>query len=202
MNNVNEAQHSLTYLQGDFMLKKLADVAQIRLCLTQKQTADKMYKILTPIKLLEHNIIDGYVLDDKIRADKTTKVCSGDIIIKRISPSFVNYIDNIDDNVYAAGNLIIITAKTVDSKYLAYILNIEIPKITQSLSGSSIPAINIGDLEEIKIPFLSIEKQRVIGTFWQKSIEIYKLKTRLNELEQIKAKNILAKALNGGIFNG
>lgn len=202
MNNVNEAQHSLTYLQGDFMLKKLADVAQIRLCLTQKQTADKMYKILTPIKLLEHNIIDGYVLDDKIRADKTTKVCSGDIIIKRISPSFVNYIDNIDDNVYAAGNLIIITAKTVDSKYLAYILNIEIPKITQSLSGSSIPAISIGDLEEIKIPFLSIEKQRVIGTFWQKSIEIYKLKTRLNELEQIKAKNILAKALNGGIFNG
>lgn len=184
------------------MLKKLADVAQIRLCLTQKQTADKMYKILTPIKLLEHNIIDGYVLDDKIRADKTTKVCSGDIIIKRISPSFVNYIDNIDDNVYAAGNLIIITAKTVDSKYLAYILNIEIPKITQSLSGSSIPAISIGDLEEIKIPFLSIEKQRVIGTFWQKSIEIYKLKTRLNELEQIKAKNILAKALNGGIFNG
>ena len=202
MNNVNEAQHSLTYLQGDFMLKKLADVAQIRLCLTQKQTADKMYKILTPIKLLEHNIIDGYVLDDKIRADKTTKVCSGDIIIKRISPSFVNYIDNIDDNVYAAGNLIIITAKTVDSKYLAYILNIEIPKITQSLSGSSIPAISIGDLEENKIPFLSIEKQRVIGTFWQKSIEIYKLKTRLNELEQIKAKNILAKALNGGIFNG
>lgn len=202
MNNVNEAQHSLTYLQGDFMLKKLADVAQIRLCLTQKQTADKMYKILTPIKLLEHNIINGYVLDDKIRADKTTKVCSGDIIIKRISPSFVNYIDNIDDNVYAAGNLIIITAKTVDSKYLAYILNIEIPKITQSLSGSSIPAISIGDLEEIKIPFLSIEKQRVIGTFWQKSIEIYKLKTRLNELEQIKAKNILAKALNGGIFNG
>ena len=202
MNNVNEAKHSFTYLKGDFMLKKLADVAQIRLCLTQKQTADKMYKILTPIKLLEHNIIDGYVLDDKIRADKTTKVCSGDIIIKRISPSFVNYIDNIDDNVYAAGNLIIITAKTVDSKYLAYILNIEIPKITQSLSGSSIPAISIGDLEEIKIPFLSIEKQRVIGTFWQKSIEIYKLKTRLNELEQIKAKNILAKALNGGIFNG
>ena len=110
--------------------------------------------------------------------DKTTKICSGDIIIKRISPSFVNYIDKIDDNVYAAGNLIIITAKTVDQKYLAYILNIEIPKITQSLSGSSIPAISIGDLEEVKIPFIPIDRQRAIGNFWQKNIELYKLKKR------------------------
>src|SRR5699024_8953857 len=122
------------------MNKRLKDVAEIRLCLAQRATTNKMYKALTPIKLLENNVVDGFILDNKVRADDATKVCTGDIIIKRICPWFVNYIDEIEDDVYAAGNLIIITAKAVDSKYLAYILNTEIPKITQSLSGSKIPS--------------------------------------------------------------
>lgn len=180
------------------MNKRLKDVAEIRLCLAQRATTDKMYKALTPIKLLENNVVDGFILDNKVRADDATKVCTGDIIIKRICPWFVNYIDEIEDDVYAAGNLIIITAKAVDSKYLAYILNTEIPKITQSLSGSKIPSVGRGDLEEIQIPILPIEKQRAIGDFWQKSVELYKLKRKLDELELTQAKGILENAINGG----
>ena len=180
------------------MNKRLKDVAEIRLCLAQRATTNKMYKALTPIKLLENNVVDGFVLDNKVRADDATKVCTGDIIIKRICPWFVNYIDEIEDDVYAAGNLIIITAKAVDSKYLAYILNTEIPKITQSLSGSKIPSVGRGDLEEIQIPILPIEKQRAIGDFWQKSVELYKLKRKLDELELTQAKGVLENAINGG----
>lgn len=186
------------FFEGDFMNKRLKDVAEIRLCLAQRATSNKMYKALTPIKLLENNVVDGFILDNKVRADDATKVCAGDIIIKRICPWFVNYIDKIEDDVYAAGNLMIITAKTVDPKYLAYILNTEIPKITQSLSGSKIPAVGRGDLEEIRIPILSIEKQRAIGNFWEKSVELYKLKRKLDELELIQAKGILESAINGG----
>ena len=94
--------------------------------------------------------------------------------------------------------IIIISAISVEPKYLAYILNNEIPKITQSLSGAKIPAIGRSDLEEIQIPILPIEKQRAIGDLWQKSIEVYKLKRRLDELELVKTKNLLSKAINGG----
>ena len=85
------------------MNKRLKDVAEIRLCLAQRATTNKMYKALTPIKLLENNVVDGFILDNKVRADDATKVCTGDIIIKRICPWFVNYIDEIEDDVYAAG---------------------------------------------------------------------------------------------------
>ena len=80
------------------MYKRLKDVAEIRLCLAQRATTNKMYKALTPIKLLENNVVDGFILDNKVRADDATKVCTGDIIIKRICPWFANYIDEIEDD--------------------------------------------------------------------------------------------------------
>lgn len=180
------------------MKKRLKDVAEIRFCLAQRMRSGEKYKALTPIKLLENNVVDGFILDNKIRADDTTKISCGDIIVKRISPSFINYIDKIDDDIYASGNLIIITAKTVDSKYLAYILNKEIPQIIQSLSGAKIPSVGRSDLEEIRIPILPMERQKAIGSFWQKSIELYKLKRKLAELELIQTKGILEQSINGG----
>lgn len=183
------------------MKKRLKDIAEIRFCLTQKVASGQEHKTLTPIKLLENNVIQSFVLDDKVRADDTTKVSNGDIVVKRISPSFVNYIDQLDDDVYASGNLIIITATSVEPKYLAFILNESIQRITQSLSGAKIPAIGRSDLEEIQVPILSKEKQKAIGELWQKNIEIYKLKKRLNELELAKAESILHRAINGGKQN-
>ena len=94
--------------------------------------------------------------------------------------------------------MIIISAVSVESKYLAYILNKEISKITQSLSGAKIPSIGRNDLEEIEVPILSIKKQKAIGDLWYKSIEVHKLKTRLNELELNKVKGILSELVNGG----
>ena len=183
------------------MKKKLKDVAKIKFCLSQKVISDEKYKIITPINLLENNVIDNFVFDDRVRVNKDTKVHKGDILIKRVSPSFVNYIDEIDEDTYASGNLIIISAVSVESKYLAYILNKEISKITQSLSGAKIPSIGRNDLEEIEVPILSIKRQKAIGDLWHKSIEVYKLKTRLNELEFIKVKGILSELVNGGEQN-
>lgn len=180
------------------MKKRLKDVAEIRFCLAQRTQSEEKHKALTPIKLLENNVVDSFIWDDKIRADDSTKISCGDIIIKRINPSFVNYIDKIENDIYAAGNLIIVTAKTVDSKYLAYILNKEIPQIMQSLSGAKIPSVGRSDLEEIRVPLLSMERQKAIGSFWQKSIELYKLKRELAELELTQAKGILEQSINGG----
>ena len=180
------------------MRKRLKDVAEIRFCLAPRTVADKQHKVLTPIKLLQNNVIDGFVLDNKIRADSTTKINCDDIIIKRISPSFVNYVEFIEDDVYAAGNLIIVTATEVDAKFLACILNTEILQITQSQTGSKIPSVGRSDLEEIQVPILPMNKQKAIGELWQKSITLYKLKSRLNELELAKTQGMLGKMLDGG----
>ena len=62
------------------MIRKLKEIAEIRFCLAQRVISNQKYKVLTPIKLLENNVIDGFVYDDRIRANDDTKVCNGDII--------------------------------------------------------------------------------------------------------------------------
>lgn len=168
------------------MEQRLKDVAEIRFCLSSKEISEEKRKILMPINLLKDNVIQQIVWEDKFKTDDTTKVSADDILVKRISPSFINYINDIDDDVYAAANIIIIKAVSVAPKYLAFILNEEIGKITQSLIGAKIPAISRGDLEEIQVPILPINEQIAIGELWYNSIELSKLRSKLNELESLK----------------
>lgn len=168
------------------MKKRLKDVAEIRFCLSSKEIGGEKRKILMPINLLKDNVIQQIVLDNKFKTDDTTRVLSKDILVKRISPSFVNYIDNIEDDVYAAANMIIIRAVSVVPKYLAFILNDEINKITQSLVGAKIPALGRSNLEEIQIPIIPYDRQVAVGELWYNSIEMMKLKSKLNELESLK----------------
>ena len=71
------------------MIKKLKEIAKIKFCLAQRVVSEQKHKTLTPMKLLDNNVIDGFAFDDKVRANDDTKICNGDIIIKRISPSFL-----------------------------------------------------------------------------------------------------------------
>ncbi len=173
------------------MISKLKDVAQIKFCLLSKQDYDKDNKLIIPANLLENNVIQDYELDNRIKVDDSMRVYPKDIIIKRISPSYVNYIDEVDEDVYAAGNLIIVRPTEIDSKYLAYILDKNISRITSSLVGAALPAISRGDLENIQIPMLTIEKQQKVGEVWYKSIKTYKLRERLNELQKIRTKALI-----------
>ena len=178
--------------------KSLKEISEIRFCLVPKESLEKKCKVLTPLNLLENNIIQEITFDDKVKIDETTKISNGDIIIKRIMPSFVNYIDNIDEDVYATGNLIIIKAISVDAKYLACILNKSIRRLTQSLSGATVPAVGRSDLEALQVPIISEEKQKAIGEIWYKSLEIYKLKTRLNDLEFLRTTTQINDLINEG----
>lgn len=180
------------------MKKKLKEIADIKFCLANKETIDREVNALTPLNLLENNVIKDIILENKIKADDTTRILNEDIVIKRINPLFVNYIDNIDNEVYAAGNLIIVRSSVVYPKYLAYILNDLIKKITQSSVGVKIPAIGRVDLEEIQVPIISQTKQVAIGELWYKGLELYKLNAKLNDLQKLKMNTILTKTLHGG----
>ncbi len=187
---------------------KLKDVADIKFCLTgnQKEKSEMQIKWLTSPNLTEDNTVDGFTEDDRYVADESVRISKGDIVIKRISPSYVNYIDSIDDDIYAGNNLILIKQRdNVDSKYLAYILNDNIKKIADASIGATIPAIGRAELEGLNIPLLPLDKQVSLGALWYSNIELKKLRRRLTELEVIKTKYIIDNYLRnniGGKENG
>jgi restriction endonuclease S subunit len=175
------------------MKQKLKDIAEIKFCLsvTSKVEFQDKRRIVTPSSFLENNVLVGIVEDDKLKISDDMKISKGDIVIKRIGPSFVNYIECIDDDVYAGGNLIIVRAKEVNEKYLAFVLNENVKKIIASLVGTKIPAIGRNDLEDVEIPLLSLQQQIAIGEIWFNSIKLKKLKQQLYDLENEKLKQQL-----------
>ena len=184
------------------MKKKLKDIAEIKFCILEKGNEEKY--LLTPANLLEDNQISKIEKDEKFKRDESVILKKGDIILKRINPTYVNYIDKDYANVYVGNNLIIIRAKEIDSKYLAAILNANIRKYSERNSvGSIIPSIGRKDIEEMKIIVCERRKQEIIGNYWIKTIEKRILERKIIELEKKKNMLIINKILNvnGGNVN-
>ena len=188
---------------------RLVDVAEIKFCSvspgrTKTQESPTMW--LQCANFLRNNTITcdatatNYVPDDELLIKKD------DIVVKRISPMFVNYIDCIPDEIYAGNNLIVITPKQeVYSKYLAMLLNERIESLSESSSvGAVMKSVSRQHLEDVTIPLLPYEKQVLVGDLWYNGIELEKMRTRLAELESIKHNYQIKKYVEnfGGRKNG
>ena len=102
----------------------LSDVADIKFCIvnsSKEVAADS--KWIMAANLLGDNEMTGKLEENKAEPDESLRVQKNDIIIKRINPLYINFIDIELDNVYAYNNLIIVQAKSVEAKYLAYYVN-------------------------------------------------------------------------------
>ena len=188
---------------------RLAEIAEIKFCVvspgrTKTQEAPTMW--LQCANFLRNNTIiydatvTNYVPDDELLIKKD------DIVVKRISPMFVNYIDYIPDEMYAGNNLIVITPKQkVYSKYLAMLLNERIESLSESSSvGAVMKSVSRQHLEEVDFPMLPYEKQVLVGDLWYSGIELEKMRTRLAELESQKRNYQIKKYVEtfGGKYNG
>ena len=188
---------------------RLVDVAEIKFCSvspgrTKTQESPTMW--LQCANFLRNNTVTGdatvtnYVPDDELLIKKD------DIVVKRISPMFVNYIDYIPNEMYAGNNLIVITPKQeVYSKYLAMVLNEKIETLSESSSvGAVMKSVSRQHLEDVIIPLLPYEKQILVGNLWYDGIELEKMRTRLAELESIKRNYQIKKYVEtfGGRKNG
>ena len=188
---------------------RLVDVAEIKFCSVspgRTKTQEEPTLWLQCANFLRNNTVTcdatvtNYVPDDELLIKKD------DIVVKRISPMFVNYIDYIPDEMYAGNNLIVITPKQeVYSKYLAMLLNERIESLSESSSvGAVMKSVSRQHLEEIELPILPYEKQVLIGDLWYSSIELEKMRTRLAELESQKRNYQIKKYVEtfGGKYNG
>lgn len=167
---------------------KLGDIADIKFCVV---SPGRMKKQETPSFWLscsnfsEDNILSGEPSEAYYCPDSEMKINFGDIVIKRITPTYVNYISGISDDLYAGNNLIIVTAKeNIYPKYLAAILNEKMSAFsTETSVGAVMKSISRPDLEAMTIPVIAYEKQIAAGNLWFDNIECKKMKERLAELE-------------------
>lgn len=189
--------------------KKLKEIADINFCTV---TPSRSKKSLVPTKwiacsnFLPDNEMDGNITTNFVMPDEDWVLHKNDIVIKRITPTFANYISQISDEIYCANNLIIITPNDmVDGKYLAMILNERIGDFSKESSiGAVMQSISKSDLEAMSIPFPDKKTQKALGLLWYDGIELKKKKMRLAELENIKMNYSINKAIKllGGKKDG
>lgn len=180
---------------------KLSDAADIKFCSVapaRMKTQEEKTKWLSCSNFIADNGVVGEPTLTNFVPDESFAIHPEDIIIKRITPGYVNYISNISDGLYAGNNLIVLTARDgVNAKYLAMILNDKIPSISESSSvGAVMKSVSRPDLEKIKIPLLPYEQQVNLGEVWFLNIELKKIKNRLSELECIKNNYELTRYIN------
>ena len=180
---------------------KLSDAADIKFCSVapaRMKTQEEKTKWLSCSNFVADNGVVGEPTLTNFVPDESFAIHPDDIIIKRITPGYVNYILNISDDLYAGNNLIVLTARDgVNAKYLAMILNDKIPSISESSSvGAVMKSVSRPDLEKIKIPLPPYEQQVKLGEVWFLNIELKKMKNRLSELECIKNNYELTRYIN------
>lgn len=187
---------------------RLGDVAEIKFCSVlpaRMKTQQEQTKWLSCSNFIAENSIVGTPTLTNFVPDESFAIRPQDIVIKRITPGYVNYISEIEDDLYGGNNLIVLTVHDgINAKYLAMILNDKIPSISESSSiGAVMKSVSRPDLEKIKIPLLSYEKQEQLGEVWFLNIELKKMRNRLAELEFVKNTYKLTRYTNstGGKSN-
>ncbi len=182
---------------------KLCDAAEIKFCSVspaRMKTQQEQTQWLSCSNFIADNNIVGEPTLANFVPDENFAIRPKDIVIKRITPGYVNYISNIAENLYAGNNLIVLTARDgVNAKYLAMILNDKIPSISESSSiGAVMKSVSRSDLEDIKIPLLPYKKQEQLGEVWFLNIELKKMKSKLAEFECAKNTYKLTKYITTG----
>lgn len=188
--------------------KRLGSIATIKFCSvtpSRAKPSNVPAKWLVCANFMADNEVDFSPTANFVMPDEEWLLNQNDIVIKRISPAYVNYIDFNPDGVYCGNNLIIVTpGKEVEAKYLAMILNEKIGELSRDSSiGAVMKSISRNDLELLEIPFPEKGKQQLIGNLWLKSIELKKKRIKLAELENTKVKCIIQNNIiaSGGINN-
>ena len=189
--------------------RKLCEVAEVKFCANssgREKTQNEPTSWVAPSNFLKNNCVLENFSQSNCIGEDYLEIKPEDIIVKRIEPAFINYIDSFPQNIYAGNNLIIVTARHgLYSKYLAMILNERIAALSQASSiGAVIKSIGRSELDNLKIPLFDYDKQILLGDLWYKSIELEKLKVRLAEREHTKSNILIQQYIKsrGGENNG
>ena len=184
--------------------KRLGDVAEIMAGLTGFSDKGKYrYNVVQPNSFTDTGLMNE--ADVQRRGDELADkqlLSVGDILVKRLNPSFVHVVALESMGMVASQNLLVVRPGTeIDPDYLGYLLEQkEILGQVEHVTGSAaaIKAVSVKKLAGITIPVISLAEQRKVGAIWKLS---RKRKQLLNEYmtENDRLVSLLAsQIINGG----
>lgn len=153
--------------------KQLGNVAEIMTGMTGfSDKGDYRYKVVQPNSFTDTGMMGA--IETQRRSDELSEkqlLTSGDILVKRLNPSFVHVVTLESVGMTASQNLLVVRPGTdVDPFYLGYLLEQkEIMGQVEHVTGSAaaIKAISVKKLAGITIPLIPIAEQRKIGELWK-----------------------------------
>lgn len=184
--------------------KRLGDITEIMAGIPGFTDKGKFkYKVVQPNSFTdtgEMNAVEVQKRDDEI--SERQLLTSGDILVKRLNPSFVHVVTIESVGMAVSQNLLVVRpGNEVDPYYLGYLLEQkEILGQVEHVTGSAaaIKAVSVKKLAGIAIPVIPIPEQRKVGAIWKLS---RKRKQLLNEYmtENDRLVSLLAsQIINGG----
>ena len=184
--------------------KRLGDVAEIMAGLTGFSDKGKYrYNVVQPNSFTDTGLMNE--ADVQRRGDELADkqlLSVGDILVKRLNPSFVHVVALESMGMVASQNLLVVRPGTeIDPDYLGYLLEQkDILGQVEQVTGSAaaIKAVSVKKLAGIAIPVIPLPEQRKVGAIWKLS---RKRKQLLNEYmtENDRLVSLLAsQIINGG----
>ena len=184
--------------------KRLGDVAEIMAGLTGFSDKGKYrYNVVQPNSFTDTGLMNE--ADVQRRGDELTDkqlLSVGDILVKRLNPSFVHVVTLESVGMVASQNILVVRpGAEIDPDYLGYLLEQkDILGQVEHVTGSAaaIKAVSVKKLAGITIPVISLAEQRKVGAIWKLS---RKRKQLLNEYmtENDRLVSLLAsQIINGG----
>lgn len=184
--------------------KRLGDIAEIMAGVPGFAEKGKFtYKVVQPNSFTDTgamNAVDLQKRSDEISERQLLTV--GDILVKRLNPSFVHVVALESVGMAVSQNLLVVRpGNEVDPYYLGYLLEQkEILGQVEHVTGSAaaIKALSIKKMADIMVPVIPIADQRKVGEVWKLS---RKRKQLLNDYmaESDRLLSMLAsKIINGG----
>lgn len=188
----------------DSIEKRLGDVAEIMAGLTGFSDKGKYrYNVVQPNSFTDTGLMNE--ADVQRRGDELADkqlLSVGDILVKRLNPSFVHVVTLESVGMVASQNILVVRpGAEIDPDYLGYLLEQkEILGQVEHVTGSAaaIKAVSVKKLAGITIPVISLAEQRKVGAIWKLS---RKRKQLLNEYmtENDRLVSLLAsQIINGG----
>ena len=130
------------------------------------------------------------------------KLMVGDILVKRLNPSFVHVVDLEAVGMVASQNLLVVRpGGDVDPHYLGYLLELkEILGQVEHVTGSAaaIKAVSVKKLAGITIPIIPIVEQQKVGAIWKLSRQRKQLLNKYMAENDRLVSMLASKIISGG----
>lgn len=183
--------------------KRLRDVAEIMVGMTGFADSGKYrYRVVQPNSFNDMGVMssaDVQWRNDEIAEKQMLSV--GDILVKRLNPSFVHVVGLDSVGMVASQNILVVRPNDdIDPSYLGYLLEQkDVIGQVEHVTGSAaaIKAVSVKKLAGINIPVIPVSEQRKVGAIW-------KLSRRRKQLlnEYMTENDRLISLLASNIING